>query len=260
MGHDQIIELVTLAVCSIVLSIVMVGFSLSIRQTAKLRGEWKRFADTIGATVEKKRFGGSKIVAPARQWTVTIDTGTSGRSKSGIPFTCLVIPYSPKRSFYFLLQARSDNTQGAPKTTQEATMRLLDATPTDKLSPDARACMELMVRGEEIPFSDADLDARYLLRATNRDLAQRLFAQPGIRRLLREQQVCTLVLKPPHMDKRLANQMPALECIAELSTAEALRGTYDLMVAVIEKMNRQNLAVPLPTDTAGDADRLLAGK
>jgi len=62
------------------------------------------------------------------------------------------------------------------------------------------------------------------------------------------------------IDGKTAQAQRFAAAIGELPTSEALRRAYDLVLAAIEKMNRQNFADPPPTDTASDADRLLAGK
>ena len=252
MGSDSILFLIPIGIGGFLLLVIFLA-----RTVAKQRAEWQRFADSVGATMEKGRFGARKIVAPDRQWSVTIDTYTESHGESSTLYTRLLRPYAPTRPFYFLLQPRSRTPRFVEKMNAKAAERVMA-----KLTPDQRACFELTVRGEEISFGDSDLDGRFMLRATDPELARRLFGQPALRRLLAEQKGCTLSLKPPDMDKRLGNKVPALGYVqvGMLPTAEALRSAYDLMVSVIEEMNREDLAVPAPPGANSDTSRLLAGR
>jgi hypothetical protein len=239
MGIGNLFWMLPIAAFALLI-IALVRYSM--KQTAKAKAEWQRFADTVGAAVEKGRFGVNKVVAPARQWSVTIDTYMVSDGETSTTYTRMLLPYTPTKPFYFLLRPRARTPAFLAKISTAAHERVLA-----KLPPDQRACYELNLRGEEILFADPALDGRYLLRATDPELARRIFAQPTIRRLLAEQKYCTLALKPANMDKQLANTVPALGYtqVGILSSVEALRSAYDLMVGIMEEMNRLELAATL---------------
>ena len=212
--------------------------------TKRTQAAWQRFADTIGAAYTKKRFGSPIVIAMARRWQVTIDVYSESSGEDSIAFTRVTIPYAPARPFFLLLQPRPRT----PRFIATTNARLLERQAA-KMPEPQRQFAELAFRGEDIPFGDAELDGKYMLRSTDPDLARRLFAQPSVRRLLSEQKSVTIAFKPPPVDgKSPVNTGGAVleyQQIGFLSSMEALRSAFDLTVAVIEEADALRIASAL---------------
>ncbi len=176
---------------------------------------WQRLSEEIGAEFVEGGFwkGGSKVQAHVGPWTITLDTYIVGTGDFFVGFTRMRAPYINPEGFRFRIYRKG-------------------------LFSDLGKLLGM----QDIEVGDPEFDEAFIIQGNDEERVRDLFANAGIRQMIRDQPEILLEVKDSEgwFGPKFPEDVDALnhQVVGDIKDVDRLKALFHLLAALLDQLCR----------------------